>query len=110
MFWKRKAATSEPKVEKLPGPKDVPDMVGGHLVTDFNQSPDRVWKLKAVKRRRQESRDAFDVRVFDDIEAATKKVKVQDYTSLDEHPELILFEGWFDPEARQVQLEEKKTA
>jgi hypothetical protein len=110
MFWKKKAATSQPKVEKLKGPKDIPDIVGGHLVTDFNQNPDLVWKLKAVKRRRQESKDAFDVRVFDDVEAAASKVKVKDYTTLDEHPELILYEGWFDLESRQLQLEEKKTA
>ena len=110
MFWKKKAATSEPKVEKLKGPKDIPDIVGGHLVTDFNQNPDLVWKLKAVKRRRQESRDAFDVRVFDDVEAAAKKVKVVNYYTFDEHPESILYEGWFDLESRQLQLEEKKTA
>ena len=110
MFWKKKAATSEPKVEKLKGPKDIPDIVGGHLVTDFNQNPDRVWKLKAVKRRRPENKNAFDVRVFDEIEATAKKVKVVNYYTLDEHPELILFDGWFDTEARQVQLEEKKTA
>ena len=110
MFWKKKAEPSEPKGSKLPRPKDIPDMVGGHLVTDFNQNPDRVWKLKAVVRQRQESKNAFDVRVFDDVEAATRKVKVADYTTLDEHPELILFEGWFDKDARQVQLEEKKAA
>ena len=109
MFWKKKAATSEPKVNKLKGPKDIPDIVGGHLVTDFNQDPDRVWKLKAVVRRRQESKSAFDVRVFDDVEAATKNIQIVDYTSLDEHPELILAEGWFDKDARQVQLEEKRT-
>jgi len=110
MFWKKKAEPSKPKNKKLPGPKDMPDIVGGHLVTDYNQNPDRVWRLKAVVRQRQESKDAFDVRIFDDVETATKKIKVQDYTTLDEHPELILFEGWFDREARQVQLEEKKTA
>ena len=108
MFWKKKAATSEPKVEKLKGPKDIPDIVGGHLVVDFNQNPDVVWKLKAVKRRRQESKNAFDVRVFDDVEAATKNIKIVNYDTLDEHPELILFDGWFDNELRQVQLEDKK--
>ena len=102
MFWKKRGGPSKPK--------DIPDIVGGHLVTDYNQNPDWVWKLKAVKRPRQESKNAFDVRVFDDIEAATKKVKVYDYTTLDDHQELILFEGWFDLESRQVQLEQKKTA
>ncbi len=102
MFWKNRGVPSKPK--------DIPDIVGGHLVTDYNQNPDVVWKLKAVKRRRQESKNAFDVRVFDDLEAATKKIKVQDYTTLDEHPELILYEGWYDLESRTVQLEVKRTA
>jgi len=110
MFWKKKSEPSEPKDKKLPGPKDIPEMVGGHLVTDFNRNPDWVWRLKAVLRQRQESKNAFDIRVYDETETATKKIKVQNYTSLDEHPELILYEGWFDKETRQVQLEEKKTA
>lgn len=69
-----------------------------------------IWKYKAVVRPRGESKNAFDVRVFDDVETATKKIKIEDYTSFDAHPELILFEGWFDNELRTVQLEEKNTA
>ncbi len=110
MFWRKKAGTSETKVNKLKGPKFIPDIVGGHLVTDFQQDPDVIWKYKAVVRRRGESKNAFDVRVFDDVETATKKIKIEDYTSFDAHPELILYEGWFDVELRTVQLEEKNTA
>ena len=110
MFWRKKTEASKTKVNKLKGPKLIPEIVGGHLVTDFKQDPDVVWKYKAVVRRRGESKDAFDVRVFDDIDAATKKIKIVDYTSFDAHPELILYEGWFDNELRTVQLEEKKTA
>ncbi len=109
MFWRKKTEASKTKVNKLQGPKLIPDIVGGHLVTDFKQDPDVVWKLRAVMRRRGESKDAFDVRVFDDIEAATKKIKIEDYDSFDAHPELILYEGWFDKAAIQVQLEVKKT-
>ena len=110
MFWKKKAESSPPKASKLPGPREMPDIVGGHLVTDFNNNPDWVWKLKAVLRRRPESRHAFDVRIFDEVETATRKVKIRDYTTLDEYPELILYEGWFDTELRQVKLEEKRTS
>ena len=103
MFWKR-----DPN--KLPGPKWIPDIVGGHLVTDYKQNPDVVWKLKSVVRRRQESKNAFDVRVFDEVEVATKNAKIVDYNSFDEYPELILYEGWFDNELRTLHIEEKKTA
>ena len=60
--------------------------------------------------QRGEDKDSFDVRVFDDIEATTKNITVTDYDSFDAHPELILYEGWYDLESRTVQLEVKKTA
>ena len=110
MFWKKKAETSGPQASKLPAPKYMPDLVGGHLVTDFNKNPDWVWKLKAVVRRRSDDKDTFDIRIFDDVEAATKNIKVRNYLSLDEHPELVLYEGWFNNESRQMELDEKKTA
>jgi hypothetical protein len=107
MFWKKKGDPSEPK-SKLKGPKFIPDIVGGHLVTDYNQNPDYVWKLKSVVQRRAESKNVFDVRVFDEVEAATKNIKIKDWTSFDEHPELILFDGWFDNELRVVDLVDKR--
>ena len=110
MFWKKKSEPSEPKDKKLPGLKDIPEMVGGHLVTDFRRNPDWVWKLRAVLRQRQESKNAFDIRVYDEADVTAKKIRVRDYTSLDEHSDLILYEGWYDKESRQVQLEEKKAA
>lgn len=113
MFWKRKPATGEPskpKAEKLPGPKDLPHAVGSYLVTRLKQNPDWVWKLKCVVRPRPESKDAFDFRVFDEAQVAPKKVTVKDYTSLNEYPDLILYEGWFDNRTMKVQIEEKKAA
>lgn len=109
MFWKKKTGTLETKVSKLKGPKFIPDIVGGHLVTDFKQDPDVVWKLRAVMRQRGESKSALDVRVFDDVEAATKNIKIENYDSFDAHPELILYEGWFDKEFIQVELEVKRS-
>jgi len=111
MFWKKKPATEElskPKVEKLPGPKDVPELVGRYLIVDLGQNPDWVWKLKGVVRRRLEGKDAFDFRVFDEAQVAAKKVKVKDYNSLNEYPDLILYQGWFDKKSMKVQIEEKK--
>ena len=110
MFWKKKSDPSQPKAIKLKGPKFIPDIVGGHLVTDYNQNPDYVWKLKSVVRCREDSKNTFDIRVFDEVEAATKNIKIQDYNSFDEHPELILFEGWFDNELRMIDVENKRTA
>jgi hypothetical protein len=113
MFGKKKAEEAgKAKVEKLPGPKGIPELVGRHLVVDFKQDPDWVWKLKGVVKQRSKSKteDTFDFRVFDEAQTAARKVTVRDYNSLNEHPELILYQGWFDKKSMKVQIEEKKKA
>jgi hypothetical protein len=113
MFWKKKPVTKEPsmpKVEKLPGPKGIPELVGRHLVVELKQNPDWVWKLKGVVRPRSDGKDRFDFRVFDETQVAGTKVIVKDYNSLNEHPDLILYQGWFDKKSMKVQIEEKKPA
>jgi len=107
MFWKKKPATEEPskpKAEKLPKPKDIPELVGRHLITQMKKDPDWVWKLKGVVRPRSDGKDRFDFRVFDEAKVAGTKVAVRNYTSLDEHPDLILYRGWFDKKSGEVKI------
>ncbi|MBU2497563.1 MAG: hypothetical protein KKE57_01555 [Proteobacteria bacterium] len=109
-FWEKKAevvAPAGPNAEKLPGPKEIPYPVGKHLVVALNQDPDWVWQLKGVVRHRPEGKDAFDVRVYSVNDAVLKKVSVKNYTSLDAHADLILFEGWFDKKSMEVHVEAK---
>ena len=111
-LWKKvgeREDASKAKVQKLSKPKDIPEPVGRYLIVELRQNPDWVWHLKSVVRPRQEEKDCYDARVFDERKAAQKKVTVKDYTSLDDHPELILYEGWFDRKSMKVQVEEKKT-
>lgn len=92
----------------LPGPKGIPDSVGRHLVTVLKKNPDWVWKLMAVVRSQEGKKGCFDVRVYESAQAITANVKVRDFLSLDNHPELILFEGWFDKNNHKADLTEKK--
>ncbi|MFB0557015.1 MAG: hypothetical protein ACETVW_04085 [Dehalococcoidia bacterium] len=111
MLWKKKSVTEkppQPKVEKLPGPKPIPGLVGKHLIAEYKMDPDLVGILKAVVRKSPKAEKAFDCRIFDESEAEASEVQIKDYTSLDGHPELILYEGWFDDESKHVELEEKK--
>jgi hypothetical protein len=106
-FWKKKSATAEPsqtKQEKLPKPKDIPEPVGRYLVVDLGKDPDWVWQLRSVVRA-QEEKSRYDVRVFEESQTRSKGVRVQDYTSFDEHPELILFEGWYDKKSNRAYME-----
>jgi len=107
MFWKRKPAKEEPlkiRVERLPRAKDIPELVGRYLITELKQDPDWVWRLKSVVRLRSDGKDRFDFRVFDEAQAAAKKVAIKDYNSLNEHPDLILYQGRFDKKSGEVQI------
>jgi hypothetical protein len=108
-FWKKKPETVEltkVKEEKLSKPQDIPEAVGRCLVVDLGKDPDWVWKLKSVVRRQAE-KHRYDVRVFDEIQAGARGVRVRDYTSLDEHPDLILFEGWYDKKSHMADIKER---
>jgi hypothetical protein len=104
MFWGKKSAKEE---GKLSGPKEIRGPVQNYLVAERRMDPALVKLLKAVERKGTTGA-MFNIRVFDDSEAMAKKVQVKDYTSLDECPDLIIYEGWFDEGAKQVSLEEKK--
>jgi len=113
MFWKKgpeKEEQPKSEVEKLPGPRSIEELVGRHLVVDLKQNPDWVWQLRSVVRRIAVGKHRFDFRVFDAAKVATKGVKVKDYTSFDNYPELILYQGWFDKVSMEVHFEEKKAA
>jgi len=104
MFWGKKSAKEE---GKLSGLKEIPELVQKYLTAERKMDPNLVKLLRAVERKSTNGA-GFNIRVFDHSEAIAKKVEVKDYTSLDESPGLILYEGLFDEGARQVKLEEKK--
>jgi hypothetical protein len=108
MFWGKKSAKEEEKKEKLSGPRVLPGLVQNYLIAERKMAPDLVVLLKAVVHKSTNSEATVNIRVFDNSEAIAKKVQVKDYISLNECPDLIIYEGWFDEGAKQVKLEEKK--
>jgi len=103
MFWGKKSAREE---GKLSGLKEIPELVQKYLVAEKKMAPDLVKLLRGVERKSTNGA-GFDIRVFDHSEAIAAKVEVKDFTSLDNSPDLILYEGLFDEGAKQVKLEEK---
>ena len=92
--------------DKLPGPKGVPDPVGSTLVVQFKEDPGWAWALKAVLKPKEE-KDVFDIRVFSDSAAGSAKVSVKDYHTLDDHPNLILYDGIYDKNKKRAQLQQR---
>lgn len=112
-FWKKEAegeVSVATKPEKLSGAKEIPSAVGRYLVVNLGKDPDWVWNLKAFLRVRTGGKSSFDVRVFDKAQATSKRVALKDYNSLDGHPELVLYEGWFDKKSNLVELNESITS
>ena len=102
MFWKHKQ-TKEGE-EKLPGPKGIPELAGRYMIVEGKKDPDLVWQLKAVIRPAGKKK-AFYCRVFSEGQVAQAGANVKDWTSLDNHPDLILWEGYLDKETNTVRHE-----
>jgi hypothetical protein len=105
MFWKfwehEKTKAGE---ERLPGPKEIPHAVGIYLVVDEKKDSNWVWNLNGVVRP-TEKKNAFYCRVFDEAKTARAGVKVKDWNSLNEHLDLIIWEGYYDKETHTVRPE-----
>jgi hypothetical protein len=106
-FWLKSNASQASR--GLPKPKDLPESVGRYLVVDLQKDPDWVWTLKAVMRHREDNRDIKDIRIFNPARVDAVNGTVRNYHSLDETPELILFEGWLNTKTHQMELVEKLT-
>ena len=98
-FWKKDKDKSG-----LPKPKDLPTAVGKYLVVDLKHDPDWIWSLKSVSRSREENNSVSDIRIFSMDTAESNGVKVEDYTSLDNHGDMVLFDGWYDKENKAFEI------
>ena len=99
-FWKKADLNRESHSIS----KDAPGFIKGKLTIHLGKDPDWIWNLKAVARRRQDRDGVYDIRIFNAADAASKQIKVRNFTSLDSHPELILFEGSYDKRKNSVEI------
>ena len=106
MFWNKwikKSGHSAPQRPKLMPPVDLPQQVGQYLVVKLGKDPDWVWDLKAVvKPAEGGKKSARRFRVYDPVQAAKQWIKIHNYHSLDDYPDLILFEGDYDKDTHAV--------
>ncbi len=103
MFWKRDKTNGGEL--HLPGPKSMPSSVGRHLVLEEKKDPNWVWNLKGVLRP-TEKKKAFYCRIFNEAQTMKAGIKVKDWTSLDDHRDLIIWEGYYDDQTNTVRRED----
>jgi hypothetical protein len=106
-FWKKGAASAKPlNAQRLRKPQVLPQAVGRELIVQLGKNPEWVWSLKSVVRKSQRGKHRYNVRVFDQAEAAAMGISVLNYSSLDDHPDLILFKGWYDRKSWKADIKE----
>lgn len=101
LFGKKNASGAQG--QRLPGPTHIPDDVGRALVVELKQDPGWTWSLKAVLKPTSE-RGGFEVRVYEEKQAESRGVRVRDFKTFDEHPDLILFEGDFNKKTHAARI------
>jgi hypothetical protein len=105
MFWKKKSSNIA-EAEKMPGPQLVSEAVQKTIASQWKIDPEVVKLLKSVVRKN--ANGPGSIRVFDESDAQANGVQVKNYTNLDDHPDLILFEGSLDDTTKKVELVERK--
>jgi hypothetical protein len=105
MIFGKKSVKDEAKLKK---PQAIPEPVQKYIVAEYKLPEYLAALLKAVLRKSPTGENTFDIRVFDESDASARKIDVKDYTTLDEHPELVLYEGLYNEAAKKVELQEKK--
>jgi hypothetical protein len=95
-FWKKGQPLTTARAGKLPKPKELPNAVGRKLVVGLQMDPDEAWSLRYVSRPSKNQPDMREFRLFDPAASAQAGLRVKDWHSLDDHSDLILYEGCHD--------------
>jgi len=91
------------------GPKDIPGQVYLHLLTILKVPPENLAGLRCVQQAGfWEDKPVTFIRIYDP-RASEEAWRIKDFASLDQHPELILYEGYWETGSDRVYLKDKGT-
>jgi len=106
MFWKRNQKGQEE--HKLSGPRAIPRPVEKYLAANPIFDPGIVPFLMSVIKKAENQANVNDIFIFDPSDAEARKIKVENYNTLLNNPEIVLAEGWYDESSQKVELTPKK--
>jgi hypothetical protein len=110
MFWRKKG--TEQKGKKKKAVKEIEGTLWGYMVqqgvtVDILQNLRRVERDAVVE---DKPAGLTMIRIFDPATANEKSVTIDDYGSLDNYPELVLYEGYYrevSGQATDIHIEKK---
>ena len=95
MFW-RKRGTEEKSKQKKKAVKNIAGPLWAHMVTQYRVTDDVLQNLRRVERHGLvEDKPVIMIRMFALATADKKGVSIEGFESLDGHPELVLYAGYY---------------
>jgi hypothetical protein len=111
MFWRKK--WTEQKGKKKQAVKKIEGALWGYMVSQHGVIVDILQNLRRVEKDAVVGDKPVGltmIRIFDPATADKQGVAIDDYDSLDDYPELILYEGYYrevSGQATDIHLEKK---
>ncbi len=92
------------------GPRDIPQRVYLYMVTTLKVLPENLTSLLSVQKVGfWDGKAVTFIRIYDP-RVSEEAAQVKDFTSLDQHPEHILYEGYWEEGSYCVFLERRMTS
>ena len=111
MFWRKKAGEEKVKEKKEKAIKKIEGSLWGYMVSQQGVIVDVLQNLRRVERDGVVGgKQVTMIRIFDPATTKEKGVAIEEYESLDDHPELILYKGYYleiGGEAKDIHIEKK---
>jgi hypothetical protein len=91
------------------GPKEIPSWVYYCLVSNLKVTPESLTSLRSVQKTGfRGGKPVVFIRIYDPG-VSEEAWRVKDFICLDQHPELVLYEGYWEKGSYQVFLERRAT-
>ena len=88
------------------GPRDVPGAAYLHLVTTLGVPPENLKGLRSLQKVGfRNGKLVTFIRIYDPLQAGEQAPQLKDFASLDQHLELILYEGHWERAGNYIVLE-----
>jgi hypothetical protein len=92
------------------GPQDIPSWAYFYLVSTLKVLPENLTGLRAVEKVGfWDGKRVSFIRIYDP-RTSDEALQIRDFTSLDQQPELVLYEGYREKESDRVFLQRGKAA
>lgn len=92
------------------GPREIAHWAYMYLVTNLKIEPDYLSQMKSVEQMSFEGdTPVILIRIFDP-KALPKTTVIENFVSLDQHPDLIIFEGHMEKESGKIHFHARQQA